>query len=243
MQSARDARAPTLVVVDDDLVTQARLSAYFTQEGYRVLLAGDGEVFWQTLAAHPVDLVLLDINLPGQDGLSLARDLRARNASIGIILVTSRNDDIDKIVGLEVGADDYVTKPFNPRELLARVKSLLRRSGENRIERDEALGFASWTLNLPKRRLCDDNGRELALTRGEFEVLALLVRYPGEVMSRDRLSRAVSGRDWDPQDRTIDVLVRRLRAKIDTGEKAESLIMTVRGEGYRLAVDVASRGD
>ena len=98
-------------------------------------------------------------------------------------------------------------------------------------------------MNLPKRRLCDDNGRELALTRGEFEVLALLVRYPGEVMSRDRLSRAVSGRDWDPQDRTIDVLVRRLRAKIDTGEKAESLIMTVRGEGYRLAVDVASRGD
>ena len=142
MQSARDARVPTLVVVDDDLVTQARLSAYFTQEGYRVLLAGDGEVFWQALAANAVDLVLLDINLPGQDGLSLARDLRARNASIGIILVTSRSDDIDKIVGLEVGADDYVTKPFNPRELLARVKSLLRRTGEARVAHEEILSFA-----------------------------------------------------------------------------------------------------
>lgn len=241
MQSVREARAPTLVVVDDDLVTQTRLSAYFTQEGYRVLLAGDGEVFWQTLAANAVDLVLLDINLPGQDGLSLACDLRARNASIGIILVTSRSDDIDKIVGLEVGADDYVTKPFNPRELLARVKSLLRRTGEARVAHDEVLSFAGWTLNLPQRRLCDEQGREVVLTRGEFELLALLARHPAEVMSRDRLSRAVSGRDWDPQDRTIDVLVRRLRAKIDT--KAESLILTVRGEGYRLAAEARDKAD
>ena len=241
MQSARDARAPTLVVVDDDLVTQARLSAYFTQEGYRVLLAGDGEVFWQALAANAVDLVLLDINLPGQDGLSLARDLRARNASIGIILVTSRTDDIDKIVGLEVGADDYVTKPFNPRELLARVKSLLRRTGEARVAHEEILVFGGWTLNLPQRRLCDSEGREVVLTRGEFELLALLARYPAEVMSRDRLSRAVSGRDWDAQDRTIDVLVRRLRAKIDTNAEAESLILTVRGEGYRLAAEARDR--
>ena len=241
MQSARDARVPTLVVVDDDLVTQARLSAYFTQEGYRVLLAGDGEVFWQALAANAVDLVLLDINLPGQDGLSLARDLRARNASIGIILVTSRSDDIDKIVGLEVGADDYVTKPFNPRELLARVKSLLRRTGEARVAHEEILAFGGWTLNLPQRRLCDSEGREVVLTRGEFELLALLAKHPAEVMSRDRLSRAVSGRDWDPQDRTIDVLVRGLRAKIDANTEAESLILTVRGEGYRLAAEARDR--
>ena len=241
MQSARDTRVPTLVVVDDDLVTQARLSAYFTQEGYRVLLAGDGEVFWQALAANAVDLVLLDINLPGQDGLSLARDLRARNASIGIILVTSRTDDIDKIVGLEVGADDYVTKPFNPRELLARVKSLLLRTGEARVAHEEILAFAGWTLNLPQRRLCDGAGREVVLTRGEFELLALLARHPAEVMSRDRLSRAVSGRDWDAQDRTIDVLVRRLRAKIDVNAEAESLILTVRGEGYRLAAEARNK--
>lgn len=248
MQAAPDTRAATLMVVDDDLVTQARLGAYFGQEGYRVLLAGDGEAFWEALEHASVDVVLLDINLPGQDGLSLARELRVRNALIGIILVTSRNDDVDKIVGLEVGADDYVTKPFNPRELLARVKGLLRRTGEmrssdRRPERDDIFAFAGWTLNLPKRRLCDAAGHEVALTRGELEVLALLVRHPGEVMSRDRLSRAVSGRDWDPQDRTIDVLVRRLRSKIDAADQPDSLIMTVRGEGYRLAADVDVRAD
>lgn len=243
MQPVRESHCATLMVVDDDLVTQARLSAYFNQEGYRVLLAGDGEAFWHMLERTPVDVVLLDINLPGRDGLSLARDLRARSASVGIILVSSRNDDVDKIVGLEVGADDYVTKPFNPRELLARVKSLLRRSADMRTEREEVCGFARWTLNLAKRRLCDDAGHEVALTRGEFELLALLVRHPGEVLSRDRLSRAVSGHDWDPQDRTVDVLVRRLRAKLDAEGQPDSLITTVRGEGYRLAVDVERRGE
>ena len=231
----------SLLVVDDDLVTQARLNAYFSQEGYRVLLAGDGETFWRQLEHAAVDLVLLDINLPGQDGLSLARELRARDAAIGIILLTSRNDDIDKIVGLEVGADDYVTKPFNPRELLARVKSLLRRTGARRGgggEDEETFCFAGWTLNLPRRRLCDPQGADVALTRGEFEVLALLVRHVGEVLNRDRLSRAISGHDWSPQDRTVDVLVRRLRAKLDAADKPDSLITTVRGEGYRLAVDV-----
>lgn len=242
MQPSRDTTTPSLLVVDDDLVAQARLNAYFSQEGYRVLLAGDGEEFWKMLERHRVDLVLLDINLPGQDGLSLARALRARDGAIGIILVTSRSDDVDKIVGLEVGADDYVTKPFNPRELLARVKSLLRRSGEQRAENDTAFHFAGWRLDVPRRRLWDAGGREVALTRGEFEALALLVRHPNEVVSRDRLSRAISGHDWNPQDRTVDVLVRRLRAKIDDAAQPDSLITTVRGEGYRLAVDVARGG-
>ena len=240
MSPSPDTNTASLLVVDDDLVTQARLNAYFSQEGYRVLLAGDGETFWQQLEHAAVDLVLLDINLPGQDGLSLARELRARDPAIGIILLTSRNDDIDKIVGLEVGADDYVTKPFNPRELLARVKSLLRRTGARRGggEDEEIFRFAGWTLNLPCRRLCDPQGADVALTRGEFEVLALLVRHVGEVINRDRLSRAISGHDWAPQDRTVDVLVRRLRAKLDAAVKPDSLITTVRGEGYRLAVDV-----
>ena len=245
MSPSPDTNTASLLVVDDDLVTQARLNAYFSQEGYRVLLAGDGETFWQQLEHAAVDLVLLDINLPGQDGLSLARELRARDPAIGIILLTSRNDDIDKIVGLEVGADDYVTKPFNPRELLARVKSLLRRTGARRGggEDEEIFRFGGWTLNLPRRRLCDPQGADVALTRGEFEVLALLVRHVGEVINRDRLSRAISGHDWAPQDRTVDVLVRRLRAKLDATDKPDSLIATVRGEGYRLAVDVErSRG-
>ena len=240
MSPSPDTNTASLLVVDDDLVTQARLNAYFSQEGYRVLLAGDGETFWQQLEHAAVDLVLLDINLPGQDGLSLARELRARDPAIGIILLTSRNDDIDKIVGLEVGADDYVTKPFNPRELLARVKSLLRRTGARRGggEDEEIFRFGGWTLNLPRRRLCDPQGADVALTRGEFEVLALLVRHVGEVINRDRLSRAISGHDWAPQDRTVDVLVRRLRAKLDAADKPDSLTTTVRGEGYRLAVDV-----
>ena len=240
MSPSPDTNTASLLVVDDDLVTQARLNAYFSQEGYRVLLAGDGETFWQQLEHAAVDLVLLDINLPGQDGLSLARELRARDPAIGIILLTSRNDDIDKIVGLEVGADDYVTKPFNPRELLARVKSLLRRTGARRGggEDEEIFRFGGWTLNLPRRRLCDPQGADVALTRGEFEVLALLVRHVGEVINRDRLSRAISGHDWAPQDRTVDVLVRRLRAKLDAAVKPDSLITTVRGEGYRFAVDV-----
>ena len=233
---------PTLLVVDDDLVAQARMNAYFSKEGYRVLLAGDGEAFWRQLGQGGVDLVLLDINLPGQDGLSLARELRARDASIGIILVTSRDDDVDKIVGLEVGADDYVTKPFNPRELLARVKSLLRRSGARPAEAADSLRFAGWVLELARRRLRDRAGQDVALTRGEFEVLALLVRHPGEILDRDRLSRAVSGHDWSPQDRSVDVLVRRLRAKLDDPARADSLIATIRGEGYRLAVDVEPGG-
>lgn len=237
MQDALQANRPTLLIVDDDLVTQARLNAYFVQEGYRTLLAQDGDSMWQCLTGNAVDVVLLDVNLPGRDGLSLARDLRARDPGIGIILVTSRNDDIDKVVGLEVGADDYVTKPFNPRELLARVKSLLRRTLDHRPLLDEVFGFAGWTLNLPKRRLVDSNRREVALTRGEFEVLSLLVRHAGESISRDRLSVAVSGRAWDPNDRSVDVLVRRLRAKLDDEAQPESLIATVRGEGYRLAVD------
>jgi two-component system torCAD operon response regulator TorR len=240
MLPSPDPNTASLLVVDDDLVTQARLNAYFSQEGYRVLLAGDGETFWRQLDQSAVDLVLLDINLPGQDGLSLARELRARDPAIGIILLTSRNDDIDKIVGLEVGADDYVTKPFNPRELLARVKSLLRRTGARRGESDgeESFRFAGWVLNLPRRRLCDPQGMDVALTRGEFEALALLVRHAGEVINRDRLSRAISGHDWVPQDRTVDVLVRRLRTKLDAPDTPDSLITTVRGEGYRLAVDV-----
>ena len=233
-----DQNAAALLVVDDDLVAQARMKAYFSKEGYRVLLAEDGESFWRQIGKGEAELVLLDINLPGQDGLSLARELRARNPSIGIILVTSRSDDVDKIVGLEVGADDYVTKPFNPRELLARVKSLLRRTTGARPGGDEDLfAFAGWTLNLPRRRLSDPLGREVVLTRGELELLAMLVRHAGEVINRDRLSRAVSGHDWSPEDRSVDVLVRRLRAKLDAPERAESLIATVRGEGYRLAVD------
>lgn len=228
----------TVLVVDDDLTARLRLAAYLRKEGYRVDQAGDGHEMWQALAREPAALILLDINLPGQDGISLARELRARDPGIGIILVTSRDEDIDRIVGLEVGADDYVTKPFNPRVLLARAKTLLRRAAVSApAPAAGPLRLGVWRLDPSARCLLPDSGAEVPLTRGEFVVLQMLAASPDAVVSRDQLSRAVSGRDWSPNDRTIDVLVRRLRAKLDAADAVASLITTVRGEGYRLSVD------
>ena len=232
----------TVLVVDDDAVMRQRLHAYFSKEGYRVLAAEDGSGMWSILASSPVALILLDINLPGQDGISLAREIRARNAGIGIILVTSRTEDIDKIVGLEVGADDYVTKPFNPRLLLARAKTLLRRTMAAQAPGsigDRRLSFAGFVLDTEQRRLFNTQGREMPLTRGEFSLLRTLVQHPGAVLDRDRLCHAIGGKDWSPADRTVDVLIRRLRAKLDT-DTLPSLITTVRGEGYRLAAEVTA---
>lgn len=227
---------PHILVVDDDPQVRQLIADYLGTQDYRVSAAADGGEMARLLAESAVDLIVLDLKLPGEDGLSLARKLRA-GSEIPIIMLTGQSDPIDRIVGLELGADDYLTKPFNPRELLARVKSLLRRTLDRRPQLDEAFSFSGWTLNLQKRRLIDSNGREIALTRGEFEVLSLLVRHAGESISRDRLSLALSGREWDPNDRSVDVLVRRLRAKLDVETQPESLIATVRGEGYRLAVD------
>ena len=235
----RDERMDTLLIVDDERNIVELVELYARQAGFNTLRAYDGETALQTIERESPALVILDLMLPKVSGWDVCKRVRARN-DLPIIMLTARDDDIDKIVGLEVGADDYVTKPFNPRELLARVKSLLRRTGARRGggEDEEIFRFGGWTLNLPRRRLCDPQGADVALTRGEFEVLALLVRHVGEVINRDRLSRAISGHDWAPQDRTVDVLVRRLRAKLDAADKPDSLTTTVRGEGYRLAVDV-----
>lgn len=225
-----------LLVVDDDPLTCAKLRAYFEHEGYLVQEAANGEGMWECLGQNPIDIVLLDIGLPGRDGLELARELRVRNANIGLILVTGRNDDIDKIVGLESGADDYVTKPFNARELLARVKIVLRRrhpvtalstSGQHR--------FGDWTLDLAHRRLTAIDGRQEILTRGEFDLLAALARQPGAALERERLMQLVFHRSWDPGDRTIDVLVARLREKLEKDPRNPALIITVRSVGYLLA--------
>ena len=240
MSPSPDTNTASLLVVDDDLVTQARLNAYFSQEGYRVLLAGDGETFWQQLEHAAVDLVLLDINLPGQDGLSLARELRARDAAIGIILLTSRNDDIDKIVGLEVGADDYVTKPFNPRELLVRARNLLWRvaqcaGSETREAEQGCFRFEGWTLNPHKRQLVSPDGRIERLPQGEFKLLMALLSHAGQVLSRDQLMDAIHDREWTPNDRTVDVLVGRVRRKLDDNPADPRLILTAHGAGYLFA--------
>ena len=231
-------RPPCLLVVDDDPVTCARLEGYFRQEGYTVMSAASGAEMGPLLSSQGVDVVLLDVGLPGKDGLELARELRARDEHVGIILVTGRSDDVDKIVGLESGADDYVTKPFNSRELLARVKIVLRGQRHRPAaptSRPVGLSIGPWTLDVAHRRLVGPDDRRQALTRGEFELLQMLLRHRGTVLSRERLAPAVSHRSWDPNDRSIDVLISRLREKVEDDARQPERILTVRGEGYLLA--------
>lgn len=233
---AKSMNTPTkLLVVDDDLVTCARHKAYFEGQGYAVTVANNGQEMWRDMELKPAALVLLDIGLPGKDGLELARELRAYDDYLGIILVSGRDDDIDKIVGLESGANDYVTKPFNSRELLARVKIVLR---ETHHRRPESAGnqrsFGGWTLDLSYRKLLDDKGKEVILSKGEMDLLVALARRPGIALGRDSLMQSVSLRPWDASDRSIDVLISRLRKKLETDPKNPQLIVTLRSEGYAL---------
>ena len=230
--------AVQLLVVDDDPVTCARLKAYFSGEGYEVFVAQSGEEMWLVLHRQDIAVVLLDVGLPGKDGLELARELRAHSEDIGIILVSGRADDVDKIVGLESGASDYVTKPFNSRELLARVKIVLRGvRARSARQKTGGVSFGRWLFDLQHRRLTDQDGRQEVLTRGESELLCALASHPGVILSRERLMLSVSHRAWDPGDRTIDVLVSRLRDKLEPDPKKPQFITTVRGEGYLLIAD------
>ncbi|MGI2109017.1 two-component system response regulator TorR [Shewanella frigidimarina] len=231
----------TVLVVDDEAVIRARLKGYFEREGYRVLEAGNGEQMWQQFENQHVDLVMLDINLPGTDGLSLARELRSRS-DVGIILVTGRDETIDKIVGLEMGADDYVTKPFELRELLVRVKNLLWRislvtkAQQDVVEQfetcDDIITFDQYILELNSRKL--SRGDEvIKLTRAEFELLNAFALHPQQVLSREQLMQQTSHRNEEVNDRTIDVIIRRLRNKLQA-----DLFVTVHGEGYLFATKV-----
>lgn len=226
--------AAHIIVVEDDPVTRTKLSAYFKAEGYRVSEAEDGEAMREIIAHDPADLLMIDIQLPGEDGLRLTREQRERS-DVGIILVTGRSDAVDRIIGLEIGADDYVVKPFEQRELLARVKNLLRRvraSGPSRQQPPQMRIFNGWTLDLGSRTLLAADGSFVDLTRAEFKALALLTANPGKVLSRDRLLREIAQRDWDPTDRTVDVVIRRLRQKLHDDSRHPRLIVTSHGEGY-----------
>jgi two-component system torCAD operon response regulator TorR len=228
-----------LLIVEDEPVTRTRLGAYFSTEGYQVSEAENAAQMQLVLDAGGVDLVLLDINLPDDDGLVLAREIRA-NSNLGIILVTGRSDEIDRIVGLEIGADDYVTKPFNPRELLARVKNILRRSESQSLSNStpSALNFEGWVLDTQKRQLTDPQGSLVTLTKGEFELLTLLASQPGTVITRERFLNQMSHRSWGTNDRTVDVLIARLRKKLDENNTACELIKTIHGEGYLFTAQV-----
>ncbi|MBY5982289.1 two-component system response regulator TorR [Ferrimonas balearica] len=232
-----------ILVVEDDSVTQMRHQGYFQQAGYQVTAVSNGAQMRTAMAEQEFDLVLLDVNLPDEDGLQLTRELRSESA-VGIILVTGRSDSVDKIVGLEMGADDYVTKPVEMRELLVRVKNLLWRISlaqrpANEVPMGNELHFAGWTLNLGNRHLCRE-GVDVRLTTAEFELLAAFARYPQQVLARERLLNLVSHRVDAPDDRTIDVLVRRLRGKMEKGEGLPKLFVTVHGEGYLFGTTVTS---
>ena len=232
-----------VLIVEDDDVARRKLAGYLETAGHRVSEAIDGRELRRVMAGEPVDLVLLDINLPGEDGLDLTRFIRA-NYDVGVILVTGRTDDVDRIVGLEIGADDYVTKPFNPRELLARVKTLLRRTTARAPSVSETRAFrtfSGWRFDTRSRRLESPEGDRVALTRAEFELLNALIAHPGTVLTRERLLGCITHRSWEPGDRTVDVLVRRLRQKLEVDPKSPELIITAHGEGYMFAVEVSGR--
>ena len=242
---------PHLAVVDDEPDVAALLAGYLGNQGFRVTQFRAGHALMASMHADPPDLVLLDLGLPGEDGFSIARELR-EHWRCGLVIVTGRGDAIDKVVGLEVGADDYVTKPFDLRELLARVKAVLRRTapaeasglGDTpaapRLARGVRFRFADWELDLAARRLVDATGRETPLTTGEFDLLGAFARHPGRVLSRDFLLEQTRGREGGPFDRTIDVQVGRLRKKLEVNPEEPQIIKSVRGAGYILVAPITS---
>lgn len=224
----------TILVVDDDADLRSLLRAYLTDQGYHVLEAAEGNELWTRLDNSTVDLIILDLMLPGEDGLSLCRTIRARQTT-PILMLTARGDEMDRIIGLEMGADDYLPKPFHPRELLARIRSIFRRSEQqNHAQPPRHLHFSGWTLDLAARHLMSADQVVIPLSTGEFRLLKTLAEHPNTVLSRDQLMDALAGRESDPLDRTIDVMMSRLRRRLGDDAREPTLIKTIRNEGYML---------
>ena len=227
-----------ILVVDDDVVICNILDRYLTAAGYRVRTAANGEEMYRCIKLQPPDLILLDLKMPGKHGLELARELR-KESDMGIIILTGSDETVDKIVGLEVGADDYVPKPFDERELLARVRSVLRRVLQTVDTTDKSVArFSGWTLDLVAHELKSPVGDEVRLTSYEFQLLATLVKSPNRVFNRDQIMESITGRDWIPSDRSIDVLVVKIRKKIEENPHKPIFIKTIRGTGYKFTARV-----
>ena len=223
-----------LLVVDDDRETRDLLSLYLGDQGFDVSAVEDGRAMDAWLAANSTDLVILDLMLPGEDGLSIARRLRIDH-ELPIVMISARGEELDRIVGLEVGADDYLPKPFNPRELLARIRAVLRRSTpatETGHEEEKSYVFGAFRLD-PERRLLFRGDDEVELSRAEFDLLSVFANNPNRVLSRDQIMDFLSGHDRDPFDRSIDVRVTRLRHKIEENPAEPRFIRTVWGVGYQ----------
>jgi two-component system OmpR family response regulator len=241
------AATPRILVVDDDAAVRMLLRECFELEGYAVSEASSGAELAACLERERVQLITLDIGLGGENGFDLARQVRTTN-NVPIVMITGKGDTIDRVVGLELGADDYITKPFHLREVLARVRAVLRRyeaGGDAGAAADpatstpvERFAFDGWTLDTARRELQSASGTAQELTTAEYNLLELLVRRPSRVLSRDNIMDLLKGHDWSPYDRTIDSLVVRLRRKIEPEPETPRLIKTVRGVGYVFAADV-----
>jgi len=232
---------PHVLIVDDDLDIRTLLAEYLQANGCNTLLAADGPAMWKLLADHGVDIIVLDLNLPGVDGLTLCTELRSRS-ELPIIMLTARSAPLDRVLGLEMGADDYVCKPFEPRELLSRIRSVLRRSASSLPEKKHAelgrLHFANWILDLTARHLLNDQGVIVSLSGAEFRLLRIFLDNPNQVLNRDHILNLTQGRDADPFDRSIDIQVSRLRQKLEIDTRDPQIIKTVRNEGYVLTASV-----
>jgi two-component system, OmpR family, phosphate regulon response regulator OmpR len=229
-------RPDKILVVDDDARIRDLLKRYLTQEGFDVLLAEDGKSLTRVMMRETADLIVLDLMMPGEDGLSICRRLRAANDLTPVIMLTAKGEDVDRIVGLEVGADDYLGKPFNPRELLARIHAVLRRRPVPEVPgapstENEVVRFGNFSFDLGARTL-HKNGEEMTLTTGEFAMLKALVRHPRTPLSREKLAQLSRGREFEPFDRSLDVQVSRLRKLIENDPANPRMIQTVWGVGY-----------
>jgi len=234
-------RTPHILVVDDHREIRDAVTRYLERNGYRTTAAHDAREMDAALKAHHIDLVVLDVMMPGEDGLSVCRRLRA-NSDVPILMLTARGEDIDRIVGLEIGADDYLAKPFNPRELLARITAILRRSARPEPTAGglggHRLAFDRWVLDVDRQILSDQHGAKVELTAAELRMLIAFLERPRIVLSRAQLLDLVHGRSWDVFDRAVDNQVSRLRRKIEADPDRPRLIRTVRGSGYSLNADV-----
>ncbi len=236
-----------ILVVDDDPRIRTMLRRYLVEEGFRVSEAPDGGAMRTALEGDRVDLVLLDLMMPGEDGLSLARHVR-QHSDIPIIMLTGKGDLIDRVAGLEAGADDYIAKPFHLREVLARIRTVLRRgrtaaapagaAEKGPAGEEETLAFQGWRLDLVRRELRRSDGQVVPLTAGEFDLLRVFASNPNRVLARDRLMNLVKGQDWEAYDRAVDAQIVRLRKKIEADPSNPTLIKTVRGAGYVFATAV-----
>ncbi|MEN2854933.1 Aerobic respiration control protein ArcA [Mannheimia haemolytica] len=237
-------KIPQILIVEDELVTRNMLKSIFEGEGYQVFQASNGEEMHSVLSTNEINLVLMDINLPGKNGLILAREIR-ENMKLPLMFLTGRDNEIDKILCLEIGADDYITKPFNPRELTIRARNLLQRTmidKENDVVKEqseiESYRFNGWILDINSHSLISPEGEVNKLPRSEFRALLHFCQHPGKIQTREDLLKKMTGRELKPHDRTVDVTIRRIRKHFEDHPNTPEIIVTIHGEGYRFCGNI-----